>query len=691
MNILLTIFLFYLQVVNCGLLKTTRRQGSGLAEVNTCNTAAKKFLYDYVNLKIGKYATYYDVTCGYPPAIGTLLLCSYNIGGNDTETQKHVYKQMARRCQAYSSYKYPSTFYEEQFKNASDYYIPLSNLNVSMPIYSPTLPNITSLEKTYQMAHSTNFNIDAGTWFAVAFYGYYLFVILISFLYNLSRILGVTKAINNSNFAKYCQKLIIFPTLFPKGKYSQPYGFKFFTMLFPNRIQFLTDLIFFAMEVAFYCVNYRYSSKGYWMAYVGYRSGIMALGKIPLLILFAGRNNFLLYITGWSYCTFLHFHKVIATWMFIDALIHSVAYTIDVLGYYVEECHYTYFACGIAATTFAGLILLQSFHIFRSFFYEYFLTIHIVFAICFIACTWYHCNILGWMEWLVAACCVWFFDRLIRVIRMSAFGYKKAKITVVGDQLMKLEVSKPSWWIHTSGTYGYIYFAGIIFWENHPFTVVVENDKICAYIRVKMGVTARVWKKLIANNNEMNWKICIEGPYGGNLSPMAKRYDEAIFIAGGSGAPGILEGATKATHGKFIWISQNLGFVTAYKSLIEKVSIPIDIYITRENCNERKCSIKELISETDSDTQSSDGDGDGSEKISSDQEIDYSSSQISIYYRRPDINEIINYEVNDSTSNNVAIVACGPPIMMDSLRHVVSDSVTKWDKSIDFFDEFQIW
>lgn len=688
-NINFVVVAVFLQftLASAKLIGTTLSQGTGVAELNVCRVGAAKLTFDYKILGKNTYSKFWDGPCGYAPYTGTFLLCSYEISGNNTSLLPKMYKTFAKRCKAYSSYDYPASYYEEQFKNATENFVPLSQLNTSLPIYSATLPNLSALMKSYESYKATNYNADASTWFAVAICGYFLLLIVISAIYNFSRRLGITTKINGSMISKLCQKYIIFPTLIPSGKFSQTYGYKFFTLLFPNRIQFVTDLFLFGLQVAFFSAPYRYVEKSAWTVYVGYRSGIMALGKIPLLILFAGRNNFLLWITGWSYSTFLHFHKIVAAWMFIDALIHSVAYTIDYLGYYVASLKETYFACGIAATVFAGVLCLHSFHVFRRGFYEYFLAIHVVLAICFIVMVWYHCNILGWMEWLVAACCVWFFDRLIRFIRMSAFGYRTASISVIGDQLMKIEVPKPAWWYHTPGTYGFIYFAGIIFWENHPFTVVVEDDNICAYIRVKMGVTSRVWNKLIKNNNKMTWKICIEGPYGGFLSPMLQKYDDSLFIAGGSGAPGVLEGATKVTNGKLIWVSQYMSSVTAYQKLIEKINIPIDLYITRESAADRKCSKKELLVESESDSQSTDV----SDKEPSDKETDIVASQINIHYSKPDLQEIIDTEVRDSSAKNMGILACGPPIMMDNIRHVITDNITKWDKSVDFFDEFQIW
>lgn len=631
----------------------------------------------------------YDAICGYPPASGTYLLCVYKMSHNSTKILKKASKSLVESCKASTTFSYDwEYYYTTQFKNATENYVPYDEIASAKYIYTNTYPNMTAVKSTYDTDKSGYFSSDSGTWFSVAFYGYFLFLIFCSAIYNFFRLTGFSKRINGSMFAKLCQKYVIFPTLIPKGKYSEPYGFKYFSMLFPNRIQFLTDLFFFAFEVAFYCVPYRTTHT--WNKYVGIRSGIMAFGKIPLLILFAGRNDFLLWITGWSYSTFLHFHKVVAWWMFVDSLIHSVSYTIQSLGTYVSRLHQRWYACGVLATLFCGLILLQSLHVFRTFFYEYFLTIHIAFVIVFIAMCWFHCNGLGWMEWLVAACCVWFFDRLCRLIRVSAFGYRKATITAIADDLMKLEVRKPKWWYHTPGTYGYVYFAGIIFWENHPFTIVMEGENICAYIKVKRGLTSRVWKKLLKNNNLMEWRVTIEGPYGGQLSHMHKKYDDAIFIAGGSGVPGILEGAAHATSGKFIFVSQSVEFISAYRNLLQQVSIPIDIYVTRATAESKKCSMKELLSDNETDSQVASTDT--SDKDVSDKEVESTGDQqISFYYGRPDFKKIIEAEINVSTSNNLCISACGPPKLMDDLRNVIANNVTNWPKSIDFFDEFQVW
>lgn len=61
--------------------------------------------------------------------------------------------------------------------------------------------------------------------------------------------------------------------------------------------------------------------------YVADRSGVLAFAHFPLIVLFAGRNNFLEYISGVKYTSFIMFHKWLGRMMFLDAMIHGSAYT----------------------------------------------------------------------------------------------------------------------------------------------------------------------------------------------------------------------------------------------------------------------------------------------------------------------------------------------------------------------------
>jgi NAD(P)H-flavin reductase len=681
-------------------IKTDRYNNKGTAELNACTRGITDFTFDYKSKSRSKgRGASRDVWCGYPPAIGTVLLCTTEISVDQSEAYKDViFKAVANSCKS-SSYHYDWEYYRDQYENATNYDIPLKSIaNKSLPLYNPTHMNLKPLYGRYEGYRAFYFNLDSGTWFSVGICGYFLLLIVISALFNFARNIGFSKTANNSALSKALQKYVIFSPMAPNGKFAEPWGpEKWFPVLLPNRMQFIADVFLFALQVAFYCVSYRQDEGNLfktpsmaWQRYVADRTGIMSFGKIPLLILFAGRNNFLLWVTGWSYSTCLHFHKILAWWMSLDAMIHSVAYTMYVTSY-TRSLQSLYFQCGVAATVLCGVLLLFALPPIRKAYYEFFFATHVILAIGFIAMCWYHCRELGWMEWMIAACCVWFFDRLVRVIRMCAFGYRTAVLTVVGDDLFKVEVEKPFWWHHTPGTFSYMYFAGILFWESHPFTTVSEGDKLCAYIRVKKGVTLRVFNKLLKNKNQMTWKVCLEGPYGGEVPRALHKYEDTLLLAGGSGVPGIVEHAAKVNRGKLIWVAQTLQLVKAYKPLIANVKTDIEIYVTREQQADRTTSLAAFLNESDSDT-STDSNTDSSDKESETGLVKvHSSGNVKIIYSRPNIQDLIDANVRDSPCNSVGIVACGPPKMMDEIRNTITNNVTVWDKSVDYFDEFQIW
>ena len=95
----------------------------------------EKLTFDYKMLGKSACSKFWDVPCGYPPVIGTFLLCTYKISGNDISLQPNIFKTFAKRCHDYSSYDYPVLYYEEQFKNATENYVPLSQLNCSLSIF----------------------------------------------------------------------------------------------------------------------------------------------------------------------------------------------------------------------------------------------------------------------------------------------------------------------------------------------------------------------------------------------------------------------------------------------------------------------------------------------------------------------------------------------------------------------------
>lgn len=59
------------------------------------------------------------------------------------------------------------------------------------------------------------------------------------------------------------------------------------------------------------------------LAFVTYRTGTITLALAPLVFLFSGRNNVLLWLSDWSHSTYLLLHRWVARTFGIQVLLHS--------------------------------------------------------------------------------------------------------------------------------------------------------------------------------------------------------------------------------------------------------------------------------------------------------------------------------------------------------------------------------
>lgn len=64
---------------------------------------------------------------------------------------------------------------------------------------------------------------------------------------------------------------------------------------------------------------FRYSSD---------RTGIISFANFPLIWLFGMRNNLLMWLTGWDFGTYNNFHRWVARIATLQAILHSIGYSI---------------------------------------------------------------------------------------------------------------------------------------------------------------------------------------------------------------------------------------------------------------------------------------------------------------------------------------------------------------------------
>lgn len=333
------------------------------------------------------------------------------------------------------------------------------------------------------------------------------------------------------------------------------------------------------------------------LAYVGYRTGHISFALLPLTVLFSSRNNVLLWLTNWPFSTFLVLHRWVARLCAMHAIIHSITLLAAYvrLGTYYTDVHTPYWIWGIVATLCMVILLFQSMIWFRRTAYEVFLSLHIILTVFVIVGCWYHVYywkpLSGVYElWLYMVSAVWFFDRLVRVLRVAKNGIVRATVVELSPEIVRLDVHGLRW-LPEPGRHAYFYFPTLQQlrpWENQPFSVThtamlrsqkrdfpsadasshsqevdVEmfkvptsvsprcktidgTDTISIFVKKHRGVTKHLSERI-------NLPILVEGSYRGNLSSEIIKCDRVLLIGGGIGITGLLTWAFSHFNVKLAW------------------------------------------------------------------------------------------------------------------------------------------
>lgn len=383
----------------------------------------------------------------------------------------------------------------------------------------------------------------------------------------------------------------------------------------PTVGQSLYIAMFVILNIILTAVNYESRQPNAWyatrwreiVAFVLYRTGNFAYIMAPLVFLFAGRNNVLLWLTNWSHSTFILLHRWVARVFALQALLHSVLalvlYCED--GAYDMEHTKPYWIWGIVATLCVVVLTFFSGLYVRNVFYETWLVVHIVLSVIVVVACWYHAYDLyaylgGYCYWLYAVSAVWAFDRLARIARIVGVGPRRATVTALGDaaEYVRIDIPGVRWGLEP-GKHAYFYFptlSPLRPWENHPFSIlptallrpshyrgksdsvsiadqgssdqpqshddaekreiVTPQVKAVPQARRTVGVTIFVkrstgtTKALQEHNNLLTF---LEGPYPNNATTQVLKSDRLLLIGGGIGITALVPFIASHWNVKLCW------------------------------------------------------------------------------------------------------------------------------------------
>ena len=503
------------------------------------------------------------------------------------------------------------------------------------------------------------------------------------------------------------RKYITLPALF-NNRHGRPAWFMF---SIPTRIQFIYIALYVILNIIFTCVGYEaFVDNMYWpgkkdtqyVRYLADRTGIMCFYNMPLLFLLAGRNDFLIWMTGLSFSTMNLYHRWVARIATLQAIVHSAAYTWLERGYLKTSWAARYWRVGVFATVLWCLIIGMSILPMRKYSYEIFLLFHILAAAVSLALLYYHVYIFtGEYDPFIWACvAIWVFDRVVRWIRLSVLSYNaitddNAEAIVTGGEngLIRLTVTAPFSYTPKAGSYYFIYSPKTLTpWENHPFTLASWDHeggktKLHFLIAVQSGATRRLRKKITQSPTPM--RVLLEGPYG-HREPV-ERFEHILFVAGGSGITAILPYLEEVKNRSFtrtvsvLWAVKNNAYTTdvMHKELSD-AGADVTIHITEEEVDARAVlpAIGQAAIEENKEKHADQGS---------------SAPGISVVIGRPDLQkEVTQHAARLQGSERLAVLACGPGGMVDDLRKAVVNTIGTGDDqvrgdAIEYFEELFSW
>lgn len=240
--------------------------------------------------------------------------------------------------------------------------------------------------------------------------GFWGLVILVGIIYRLAEHNNRPSAQRQPGWWLWVRRTFILPATFRK---HQAEGIAS-TLTIPPRLESLILTLFVIMNIIvcfpaydLFLGNIYYPGKNLQLArYIGDRTGYFSIALLPLVWLFSARNNFFLWLTGWSFATFNRFHRWIARLSLLHAIIHSIAWTMyEVIyaesihmpkwKYYDEAYAEEYWYMGVIATVVMSVMLGASAYLIRLKAYDLFLILHIVLSVVFLATLWYHVRIFN--------------------------------------------------------------------------------------------------------------------------------------------------------------------------------------------------------------------------------------------------------------------------------------------------------
>ncbi|KAF2230071.1 hypothetical protein EV356DRAFT_520207 [Viridothelium virens] len=253
----------------------------------------------------------------------------------------------------------------------------------------------------------------------------------------------------------------------------------------PGRFHTLLLILYAACNIA-YCLvlDWSRSDTASVVAELRGRSGILAALNLIPTVLFALRNNPLIWILGVSYDTFNLLHRWAARIVIFESVVHTLCWLANSIQsggmHQVNESltTSTSYRWGMIATVFFVFILCQSLSPVRHAFYETFLTGHRIAVLFAVIGVYVHLEkaSLPQKPFLQCVFLLWGGEWLYRIYKLLYYNVSlqactKVRIEAMQNEACRVTFFTPRAFPSTPGQHAHVYIPSLGWFGSHPFSV----------------------------------------------------------------------------------------------------------------------------------------------------------------------------------------------------------------------------
>ena len=221
------------------------------------------------------------------------------------------------------------------------------------------------------------------------------------------------------------------------------------------------------------------------------RSGQLAAINLIPTILFALRNNPLLWVLGVSYDTFNLLHRCCTRVVIIESVIHTLCWASNGIHsggqaqLRLSLATSTSYRWGMVGTCAMGAIFILAVGPLRHAFYETFLNLHRLLAMLALAGVWVHIDRarLPQAPYLRLCLVMWLGEILWRAFRIAYYNFSMMNgFTQVTVEALPAEACRVTFdlrrpWKWTPGCYVHAYLPTTSLWSSHPFSIAWAENR----------------------------------------------------------------------------------------------------------------------------------------------------------------------------------------------------------------------